>query len=104
MCLVADECVQSYKLKIPIILFKERVKIVESIQYVDEVAPQESMDNYEAWKRLGFHILFHGNDWQGYSMYNDIERKLNAAGCKVVFLPHADGISSSLLRGKMQDV
>ena len=99
-----DECVQSYKHKTPIIPFEERVKIVESIQYVDEVVPQESMDKYEAWKRLGFHILFHGNDWRGSSMYNDIEQKLNAVGCKIVFLPHTDGISSSILRGKLLDI
>ena len=37
-------------------------------------------------------------------MYNDIEQKLNAVGCKLEFLPHSDGISSSLLKGKLQDI
>lgn len=98
-----DECVRSYKNKTPIIPFEERKKIVESIEYVDEVVPQTSMDKFEAWKQIGFDILFHGSDWQGSQMYNDIEKKLNDVGCQVVFLPHTDGISSTILREKINN-
>lgn len=98
-----DECVESYKHKTPVIPFEERLKIVESIEYVDEVIPQVSMNKFEAWKEIGFNILFHGNDWKGSKMYNDIERKLNAVGCKVIYLPHTDGISSTLLREKINN-
>ena len=96
-----DECVKSYKNKCPVIPFMERLEIVESIKYVDEVVPQTSMDKFEAWKTIGFNVLFHGNDWKGSTMYNNIEKELNAVGCKVVFLPHTDGISSTMLRVKI---
>ena len=39
-----DELVKSYKHKTPVIPFEERLAIVESIRYVDEVVPQVSMD------------------------------------------------------------
>ena len=39
-----DEVVQSYKHKVPVIPFKDRVEIIKSIRYVDQVVPQLSMD------------------------------------------------------------
>ena len=92
-----DELVQSYKHKTPIIPYEERIKIVQAIRYVDEVVPQTSMDKLEAWGRLHFNAIFHGDDWKGTHMYDEIERKLNEVGCDMVFLPHTAGTSSTLL-------
>lgn len=92
-----DENVQTYKHKRPVIPYEQRKSIVEAIRYVDLVVPQENMDKYDAWERLHFDVIFHGDDWKGSSMYDDIERKLNAVGCDMVFLPHTDGISSTQL-------
>ena len=92
-----DEVVQQYKDKTPIIPFEERMQIVGAIKYVDEVVPQVSMDKMEAWKRLHFDVMFHGNDWQGSTMYDKIVDDFKAVGVDVVFLPHTDGISSSKL-------
>jgi len=99
-----DEVVESYKNKKPIIPFEERVAIVESIKYVDKVVPQLTMNKVEAWKQLKFDVLFHGSDWQNSEMYNKLEKELNALGCDVVFLPHTEGISSTLLSQKLQDI
>lgn len=92
-----DENVQAYKHKTPIIPYEQRRQIVEAIKYVDQVVPQENMDKYAAWEKLHFHAIFHGDDWKGSSMYDEIEHKLNAVGCDLVFLPHTDGISSTQL-------
>lgn len=92
-----DELVRSYKNKTPIVPFAERMAIVEAIRYVDHVVPQTSMDKLEAWQTLHFDALFHGTDWKGSDMYADIERKLGEVGCEMVFLPHTDGTSSTLL-------
>ena len=92
-----DENVQSYKHKTPVIPFAERCAIVEAIRYVDKVVPQENMDKFDAWKRLHFNAIFHGDDWRGSSMYDEVEIKLKAVGCEMVFLPHTDGISSTIL-------
>ncbi len=92
-----DELVQSYKGKTPIIPYEERRSIVEAIRYVDKVVPQETMDKFEAWKQYHFDAIFHGDDWKGSDLYNEAEQKLNQVGCDVVFLPHTDGVSSTLL-------
>lgn len=97
-----DGVVESYKHKTPVITFEERAEIVAAIKYVDQVVPQTSMDKFEAWNQLHFDALFHGDDWKGSSMYNDIEKKLNDVGVDIVFLPHTDGISSTLLREKIK--
>ena len=92
-----DEVVQQYKDKTPVIPFEERMQIVGAIKYVDEVVPQVSMDKMEAWKRLHFDVMFHGNDWQGSAMYEKIVNDFQKVGVDVVFLPHTDGVSSSKL-------
>ena len=92
-----DELVQSYKGKTPIIPFEERIRIVEAIRYVDEVVPQVSMDKYEAWEKLKFDVMFHGSDWKNSDMYNKIIERFAGVGVDVVFLPHTEGVSSTLL-------
>ncbi len=98
-----DELVQSYKHKTPVIPFEQRKQIVEAIKYVDEVVPQTSMDKFSAWSRLHFDAVFHGDDWRGSDMYNDVEKKLSEVGCDVVFIPHTDGISSTMLREMLKN-
>lgn len=93
-----DENVISYKHKKPVIPFEQRIAIVEAIKYVDEVVPQENMDKFDAWKRLHFDAIFHGNDWKGSQMYDDLEKQLSTVGCDMVFLPHTEGISSTMLK------
>lgn len=98
-----DEVVEEYKKKTPIIKFEERIAIVEAIKYVDEVVPQTTMDKMEAWKQLEFDVMFHGSDWKGSDMYNHIIEKFNNVGVKVIFLPHTEGVSSTLLTEVLYD-
>lgn len=97
-----DELVQTYKYKVPIVPFEERVEIVSAICYVDRVVPQTSMDKAAAWQELHFDAIFHGDDWKGSDLYNDIEVKLHALGVDMVFLPHTDGTSSTLIADKLR--
>lgn len=90
-----DEVVLSYKNKLPVIPFEQRVAIVEAIKYVDRVVPQESMNKMEAWENLKFDALFHGSDWQNSEMYNQIVDTFSKVGVDVVFLPHTSGVSST---------
>ena len=97
-----DELVETYKHKTPVIPFEERKAIVESIRYVDKVIPQTSMDKFKAWEELHYDMLFHGDDWRGSDMYNEIESKLSSVGVKMVFLPHTQGTSSTMLKDVLQ--
>ena len=99
-----DDLVETYKHKRPIIPYCERVEIVRAIRYVDEVVPQTSMNKMEAWEELHFNALFHGSDWKGSKMYDDIEKQLKSVGVEMVFLPHTEGTSSTLLSEKLQNL
>ena len=96
-----DEVVETYKHKRPVIPFGERIAIVEAIRYVDKVVPQISMDKMEAYNALKFDALFHGSDWKGSNMYEKIVADFEKVGVDVVFLPHTDGISSTIIREKV---
>lgn len=99
-----DDLVESYKSKKPIIPFEERLAIVESIKYVDKAVPQITMDKMQAWKELKFDVMFHGSDWKNSEMYNKIIDDFKKVGVDVVFLPHTEGISSTMLSEILYDI
>lgn len=92
-----DEVVESYKHRTPIIPFEERIAIIRELRCVDQAVPQSSMDKMAAWKEYHFDALFHGSDWKGSDMYNNMIRQFAEVGVDVVFLPHTEGVSSTLL-------
>ena len=97
-----DEVVLGYKKHAPIVPYAERVAIVKAIRYLDEVVPQTSMDKFAAWEKLHFNRLFHGNDWKGSAMYNEVEAKLKSVGVEVVYFPYTQGTSSTLLAERLR--
>lgn len=96
-----DDLVMSYKGKMPIIPFDQRSAIVEAIKYVDSVVPQDNMNKIEAVKRLGVTVVFVGSDWKGSPQWNEYEKDFAEVGCTVEYLPHTDGISSTVLRDRL---
>lgn len=97
-----DDCVQSYKYKTPVIPYEQRAAIVKAIKYVDEVVPQESMDKIAFLKKRHFDVMFHGSEWKGTELYNQYEKEFAQYGARIEYLPHTDGISSSMLRDKVK--
>ena len=96
-----DELVEQYKNKRPIIPFEEICAIIEAIKFVDKVVVQDSMDKLSALDKYNFDVVFVGSDWQGTDKWNKIEEDFNNKGVSVVYLPHTDGISSTILRDKI---
>ncbi len=99
-----DELVEANKRKKTVIPYEERRAIVEAIRYVDRTVPQKRYDvcgKIEAAKEYKVDIMFVGSDWQGTEKWDAIEKELAKIGCKVVYLPHTDGISSTILREKI---
>lgn len=96
-----DELVQHDKNKTPIIPFDERIQIVEAIKYVDQVVPQVDKNKFGAWEKLHFNKMFVGSDWQGSPQWNAFEEQFAKVGVEIVYLSHTDGISSSILRDKL---
>ena len=96
-----DELVQEYKHKTPIIPFEQRIEIIKSIRYVDEVVPQTSLDKYLVWEKRHYDKLFHGNDWKGSVIFSEMEKKLKKAGVEIIYFPYTNGISSSQISQKL---
>lgn len=97
-----DECVESYKHKTPIIPYEQRAAIVEAIKYVDEVVPQTTMDKLEFLKQRHFDVMFHGDEWKGTELYNRYEQEFAKFDAHIEYLTHTEGISSTILREKIQ--
>lgn len=96
-----DELVQHDKNKTPIIPFEDRMRIVQSIRYVDEVVPQINKDKMEAWRAIHFDAMFVGSDWQGTPQWNNFESQFDPLGVDIIYLSHTDGISSTILRERI---
>lgn len=96
-----DELCLERKNKLPVIPYEERAEIVKAIRYVDEVVPQRDMDKLAMVDKIHFDAVFVGSDWQGTDAWNEYERQFNERGVNVVYLPHTDGISSTILRKKI---
>ena len=99
-----DELCYKRKNKYPIICEADRMAIVGAIRYVDKVVPQVDMDKVKAVKELGADAVFVGSDWKGTDAWNKYEKEFAEVGCTVVYLDHTDGISSTILRDKLNSL
>ena len=98
-----DELVQHDKNKTPIIPFADRCAIVEAIKYVDKVVPQPDKNKFAAWERYHFNKMFVGSDWKGTEAWNRFEAQLAPVGVEIIYLDHTEGISSTILRDKLNN-
>lgn len=98
-----DELCFLRKNKYPIINQQDRMEIVNSIKYVDKAVLQENMDKLSAVKKYGIDAVFVGSDWQGTPAWEKYEKEFAAEGCSVVYLSHTDGISSTILRERLNN-
>ena len=96
-----DELCEKRKHKLPIICEADRVEIVKSIKYVDDVVLQDDMDKFKMVKKYGVDVVFVGSDWKGTDAWMQYEKDFAEVGCTVVYLDHTDGISSTILREKI---
>lgn len=96
-----DELVQHDKNKTPIIPYEERCAIVEAIRYVDKVVPQTDKNKFAAWEKYHFNKMFVGSDWKGSPQWNRYEKQFAPVGVEIIYLDHTDGISSTILRDKL---
>ncbi len=98
-----DELCYKRKHKYPIICETERLEIIQAIRYVDQAIFQTNMDKVSAAQRLGADVVFVGSDWKNTPSWLAYEKELKKINCDVIYLDHTDGISSSILRKKLND-
>jgi|TARA_Y100000389_G_scaffold131983_1_gene129346 glycerol-3-phosphate cytidylyltransferase len=100
----SDELAIAGKKKKLVIPFQERLDIVESIKFVDEVVPQTSYDKMEAWNNLKFDRMFVGSDWKGTDAWNQIEKDFKPCGVEIIYFPYTTHTSSTILRGILDKI
>lgn len=93
-----DELTYELKGRFPTIPFSQRMEIIQSIRYVDQVVPEISMDKLEAWKKLHYNVLFKGSDAQKKEIYRQYERDLKKVGVDIFYFPYTEGISSTEIK------
>lgn len=96
-----DQLCMERKRKLPVICEADRVEIVKAIRYVDQVILQEDMDKLAVVKKHNVNAVFVGTDWQGTSSWERYEKEFSKIGCVVEYLEHTDGISSTILRERL---
>lgn len=71
---------------------EDRVNILKSIKYVDEVIVEESWEQkYKDIKEHNIDVFVMGHDWEGkFDELNEL--------CEVVYLPRTDGISTTKIK------
>lgn len=98
-----DALCYARKNKMPIICESDRVEIVSSIKYVDRVVLQNDMDKLKAVQEHKIDVVFVGSDWKGTPSWENYEKQFATLNCEVVYLDHTDGISSTILRERLND-
>ena len=96
-----DQLCFKRKQKYPIICEQDRVAIVKELRCVDQVVLQDNMDKLAAVKKYHVDAVFVGSDWKGTEAWNQYEKEFSAEGCVVIYLDHTDGISSTILRDRL---
>ncbi|MDF9752045.1 adenylyltransferase/cytidyltransferase family protein [Arthrobacter sp. ES3-54] len=82
----------------PVVPLHERLEIVRNIRLVDEVVVDNYPDKVEAWRAVGFNVIFKGDDWRGTEKGVRLEAGMQALGVDVVYFPYTVHTSSTLLR------
>ena len=96
-----DEFCELAKGKRPVVPCDERMEILKSVRFVDEVVPQTDYDKFAAWQRIGFDVMFVGDDWKGTPRWRTYEEEFGRFGVQIRYLPYTQTTSSSLLREKL---
>ncbi|MER6569220.1 adenylyltransferase/cytidyltransferase family protein [Streptomyces sp. NPDC001093] len=99
---VSDELAWRVKGRRPVIPLAERMEIVRSMRHVDDVVVETHEDKLQTWRRVGFHVVFKGDDWKGTPTWEILERRFADVGVEVVYFPYTVHTSSTLLRGALE--
>ena len=95
---VSDEMCELTKGTRPVIPLAERLEVVRSVRYVDDVYAERTPDKLDAWAEVGFTHLFKGDDWRGTAKGDKLEADFAGVGVEIVYFPYTVHTSSTQLR------
>ena len=104
--LLTDKAIASYK-RLPALTYSQRKIIIENIKGVKEVVPQETLDYVPNLRKIKPDFVVHSDDWKS-GIQKETRRKvieiLNEWGGKLIEVPHTQGISSTQLNERLQEI
>jgi glycerol-3-phosphate cytidylyltransferase len=95
---VTDEALVAAKGRPPMVPFTERAAVVAAVGIVDEVVADSSSNKLLAWERVGFDVLFKGDDWRGTAKGDRLEAEMAQVGVELRYFPYTPHTSSTALR------
>lgn len=94
----SDNLVKAYKHKDTVIKENDRADIIRNLKAVDECIIVDTLDKMQINEQIHFDAIFIGSDWYGNPRWMQTKEDLSKIGVEVVFLPHTEGVSSTMLR------
>lgn len=93
---VSSDELNKLKGKESVFCLKDRLEIIKSIKYVDEVFIEESLEKKNEYiKKYNANLLVMGNDWKD---------KFNFVDCEVKYLERTPNISTSYLKTFLNNI
>ena len=87
-----DELIVESKGRPPLIPFEERISILESNRYVDEVIPQVDKNKQKIVDEYSIDAISVGSDWKG---------KYPSVTCEMEYFDYTPNVSSTVLKRKL---
>ena len=87
-----DELIEKSKGRPPLIPFEERISILESNRFVDEVIPQIDKNKQKVVDEYNIDAISVGSDWKG---------KYPSVTCDMVYFDYTPNVSSTVLKRKL---
>ena len=101
--LLTDKAIASYK-RLPLLTYEQRKKVIENINGVTEVIPQDTLDYEPNLRKIKPDYVVHGDDWK-IGVQKDVRIKvietLKEWGGVLVEPKYTGGLSSSQMIGDM---
>jgi glycerol-3-phosphate cytidylyltransferase len=95
---VSDEVCEEVKGVRPFVPLEERLAIVDAIGIVDATYAELTTDKLDAWREVGFHRIFKGDDWRDTPRGAELEARIAQVNASVVYFPYTVHTSSTQLR------
>ena len=95
---VSDEMLLLTKGRAPVVPLAERMEIVRSLRFVDDVHAEVVPDKIDTWREVRFDVIFKGDDWRGTPKGDRLEHDFAEVGVAVHYFPYTMHTSSTLLR------
>ena len=100
----SDEYVINKKQRTPFILCDERIQVIQSCKYVDEVVkvPYMHEEITEAWEKYHYDVQFCGSDYENNPWWLEQKAWLEQHGSTIVFFPYTQQTSSTKIKSLIE--